>query len=113
MGGLNFAQSLDSHQFFVCASSKGSHQFSFDNENLLFCLNIFSGGPRLLKMSLYSRHLSEESRGNLKFILGLRNPKDTAVSFFYHYQRDPLEKFAVPWADFIELFSQGRGTTKI
>ena len=64
-------------------------------------------------MSLYPRHLSEESRGNLKFILGLRNPKDTAVSFFYHYQRDPLEKFAVPWADFIELFSQGQGTTKI
>ena len=73
----------------------------------------FSGGPRLLKMSLYPRHLSEEFRGNLKFILGLRNPKDTAVSFFYHYQRDPLEKFAVPWADFIELFSKGQGTTKL
>ena len=96
--------------------SEGSRQSSLDNKNLICWLNNvcdFSGGPRLLKMSLYPRHLSEEFRENLKFILGLRNPKDTAVSFFYHYQTDPGEKFALPWADYIELFSRGQGIIKI
>ena len=72
---------------------------------------IFSDGHRILTTSLYPKYLSEDFRANMKIVLGLRNPKDTAVSFFYQYKADPHENFALSWTDYIDLFSLGKGNT--
>ena len=70
---------------------------------------IVSESPRLLMTHLYPRHLSEDYKVNAKFILLLRNPKDTAVSMYHHLCKDSQQNFTATWDDFIDLFAKGQG----
>lgn len=63
---------------------------------------------RLVVSHLRPQHLSENFQKNGKFILLLRNPKDVAVSMFYHVRKDKAVRMQCSWADFIELFGRGQ-----
>lgn len=43
-----------------------------------------------------------------KIIMTIRNPKDTAVSTFYHVKKDPfMGPLSILWCDFIECWIKG------
>lgn len=63
---------------------------------------------RLVVSHLWPQHLSENFQTNGKFILQLRNPKDAAVSMFYHFRKSKEVRLQCSWADFIELFGRGQ-----
>ena len=49
----------------------------------------------------------EPSSSHCKFIYVARNPKDTAVSYFYHYQGFKYVPVGLKWEDFISWFIAG------
>ncbi|XP_070561101.1 sulfotransferase 1B1-like [Ptychodera flava] len=58
--------------------------------------------PRLLKSHLpYQFFPTQALEKKCKIIYIVRNPKDTAVSYYYHYR---LFHFVAPWNDFYNLF---------
>ena len=61
-----------------------------------------------METHLYPRHLSEDFISKGKFILGLRNPKDTAVSLFHHLKR-ANRHFLGNWDELIECILDGEG----
>lgn len=65
--------------------------------------------PRLLFTHLFPCHLSEDLRQKAKFIILLRNPKDTAVSMFHLLRRDVLHNHDITWDDFVDVFLREEG----
>jgi hypothetical protein len=66
--------------------------------------------PRVLTTHLPYRCLPKEHRENGgKVIHIIRNPKDVAVSAFYHYTKDKfvLEYHSAVWEEFLDDFIRG------
>lgn len=60
--------------------------------------------PRIINSHMYFRHLPRDilnKRNKIVFVN--RNPKDVAVSYYYHCQQVSL-KFQGSWNDFLDLF---------
>ena len=47
------------------------------------------------------------AKSSAKYIYVMRNPKDTAVSFFHHVRAFPYYKYDGDWDDFFEHFMNG------
>lgn len=61
-------------------------------------------GPRLLETHMFPRHLSEDFKQKSKYIVMLRNPKDTAVSMYHMFRKSPLFPSDMSWEEFFEIF---------
>lgn len=74
---------------------------------------MFSETGRLAISHLRPSYLSESQKSNAKFILGIRNPKDAAVSMFHHFRKDLGIQLQATWDQFFELFTENQGKTDI
>ena len=65
--------------------------------------------PRIINSHMYFRHLPRDilkKRNTIVFVN--RNPKDVAVSYYYHCQQVSL-KFQGSWNDFLDFFLLDQG----
>lgn len=53
-------------------------------------------------------HLSEDQKAKAKFILVIRNPKDAAVSMYYHLLKERTIELKGSWDQFFDLLVQGQ-----
>ncbi|KXJ25484.1 Sulfotransferase 1 family member D1, partial [Exaiptasia diaphana] len=72
--------------------------------------------PRIFKFHLpyHQVPMGDDADDKPKYIYVLRNPKDVAVSFYYHYKGFKIFGFADrTWDEFFEMFinDQGKATT--
>lgn len=64
--------------------------------------------PRLLHSHALPKELpTSVFKKGRKIIMTTRNPKDTAVSAFYHVNQDPIMKVSLTWNDYIECWIKG------
>ena len=68
-----------------------------------------SDSNRLGLSHLRPAQFSESQKAKAKFVLGLRNPKDTAVSMYYHSKADVDIHLQGSWDDFFQLYIEGKG----
>ena len=57
--------------------------------------------------------LSEDFLSNGKFILLLRNPKDTIVSLYHHIKKDSVQFFSESWDNLVECFVSVKGNFSV
>lgn len=65
--------------------------------------------PRVITSHLKFERLPQEhiQKGG-KVILLVRNPKDVAVSYFYHVIKDPALECTVSWDSYLKNFCEGK-----
>lgn len=64
--------------------------------------------PRVLNTHFPFRMLPKQMKEkNTKIVLILRNPKDVAVSFYYHHLGMNIFEYEGKFADHLKLFMQG------
>ncbi|KAG9337304.1 hypothetical protein AGOR_G00251690 [Albula goreensis] len=65
-------------------------------------------GPRLIPTHLPQQMVPRKLQTkNCKTIYVIRNPKDTAVSMFHYYQRNPHLPKVDKWSTFLDMFLKG------
>ena len=66
--------------------------------------------PRLIKTHLPYKYIKKSlEQTDTKLIVGMRNPKDTLVSYYYFYRMNAsLGKFRGTWDEFYGLFHKNR-----
>ena len=69
------------------------------------CYTFLADTRRLAITHLRPDQVSESQKDNAKFIIGIRNPKDAAVSMFCHFHKDPIIQLQGSWDQFFELYS--------
>ena len=72
-----------------------------------------SDGPRLLETHMLPKHLPEDFRQKSKFIVMLRNPKDTAVSMYHMLRKTRFVPSDFAWDEFFDIFFKGEGMNHI
>ena len=53
--------------------------------------------------------LSESQKAKAKFILGIRNAKEAAVSMFHHFRKELPIQLQGSWEQFFELYINKQG----
>ena len=65
--------------------------------------------PRILNTHVPFRMLPQQLKEKkTKTVVVLRNPKDVAVSFYYHYKGLNVHKYDGKFSDFLPLFMEGK-----
>ena len=67
-----------------------------------------ASSPRVIKTHLPIDMLPPKLLDTCKVIFVCRNPKDTCVSFYHHYNNFPEYQFQGNFKDFAELFIDGK-----
>ena len=63
---------------------------------------------RIAHTHLHPDYLSDSHKKNAKFIITVRNPKDVAVSMWYHFRKSVNIKMQATWDQFFDLFSKNQ-----
>ena len=77
-------------------------------------LSIMDGipSPRILDTHVQFPYIPKmllETGG--KIVHMTRNPKDVCVSLYHHTKKDPFISLDVPWNEFFDAFTAGKGKT--
>ena len=65
------------------------------------------GSRRIELTHLRPAYFSESHKGRAKFIFGVRDPKDAAVSIYHHFRKDVAIKLQATCDQFFALLAQG------